>query len=70
MQRTHVIKARRYHGAKSLDLTIPTSICEEFDIVQGDAFALEVIKEPANGNERIVLKYEIIYSQKKGKKIL
>ncbi len=38
----HTVRARAHHGAKSLDLTIPVSLCEEFKINDGDLFIVEV----------------------------
>ncbi|SNQ62749.1 hypothetical protein [Candidatus Methanoperedens nitratireducens] len=45
MEKKSVVKARLHHGAKSLDLTIPVSICEDFNISEGDVFSVEVNKQ-------------------------
>ena len=59
MEKTPVVKARAHYGSKSLDITIPVSICKEFDISEGDVFSVKVDK---NG-ERIKLIYSRIYQQ-------
>jgi hypothetical protein len=41
----HSVKAREHHGAKSLDLTIPAAVCEQYGLRAGDVYALEVTKE-------------------------
>ena len=64
MARTHVIKAREHYGSKSLDLTLPASICKKHGIVQGDTFAVEVEEEKIQGSEKLVIKYIRIYSSK------
>lgn len=54
------VKARGHHGTKSLDLTIPVKIVNEYNISQGDIFKIVVTKE-ANG---LRLEYSRIYTKK------
>jgi hypothetical protein len=58
------MKSRKHHGSNSLDLTIPSKVCKEFKINDGDVFILKPIKEQKEGKEVMVLRYECIYSQK------
>jgi bifunctional DNA-binding transcriptional regulator/antitoxin component of YhaV-PrlF toxin-antitoxin module len=36
------VKAREHHGSKSLDLTIPVEIIENYKIKAGDVFEIEI----------------------------
>ena len=47
------VKARIHHGSKSLDLTIPSHIRQEYNIQEGSVFKLIIKKE---GRE-LVLEY-------------
>lgn len=55
----YTVKTRAHHGAKSLDLTIPVSLCEEFKINEGDIFIVEV----RQNNKDFELVYKRIFSQ-------
>lgn len=59
MKKKSTIKARLHYGAKSLDISIPVSICEEFKINEGDVFSVEVKKETSD----IELVYRRIFKQ-------
>lgn len=61
MPKIYTVKARAHHGAKSLDLTIPASVCNEFDIIDGDIFSIEVQKV----DKDIELIYKRVYKQSK-----
>jgi antitoxin component of MazEF toxin-antitoxin module len=50
-------RARKRHGADSLDLTIPAELVREMDISEGDVFKLEV-----DDGEDLKLCYERVYS--------
>ena len=41
MKKSSIVKARVHHGSKSLDLTIPSALCENLKISEGDAFTVE-----------------------------
>jgi len=54
------VKARAHHGTDSLDITIPTQVCKENKINEGDVFSLEIINE----EKLTVLKYSRIFENK------
>jgi len=54
------VKARAHHGTDSLDITIPTQVCKENKINEGDVFSLEIIDE----GKLTVLKYTRISKNK------
>jgi hypothetical protein len=60
MGKKFTVKARTHHGTDSLDITIPTQVCKENKINEGDIFSLEVINE---GN-LLTLKYSRIFENK------
>jgi len=43
MGKKFTVKARTHHGTDSLDITIPTQVCKDNKINEGDIFSLEVI---------------------------
>ena len=60
MGKKFTVKARAHYGTDSLDLTIPTQVCKENRINEGDIFSLEIISE----DKSIVLKYTRIFENK------
>lgn len=60
MGKKFTVKARGHHGTDSLDLTIPTQVCKENKINEGDVFSLEIINE----EKLTVLKYTRIFENK------
>ena len=52
------IKARKHHGSKSLDLTIPAEIARNQGIHVGDMFIVEFEKK----NDEFKLIYKRIYN--------
>ena len=54
------VKVRGRHGTKSLDLTIPAELSQEFDINAGDLFKVNIVSD----NDVITIKYELIYKNK------
>lgn len=58
MEKT-TVKARSRQGTKSMDLTIPAKVCEEFDISPGDIFELTVEKDKCE-----ILTYKRVYKIK------
>ncbi|SNQ59018.1 hypothetical protein [Candidatus Methanoperedens nitratireducens] len=60
MGKKFTVKARAHHGTDSLDLTIPTQVCKENKINEGDVFSLEIINE----DKLTVLKYTRIFENK------
>jgi hypothetical protein len=65
MMKPHYVKARKRHGSRCLDLTIPADVQEECEIVAGDYFDLIVEKERVDGKEKLVLKYVKVSSANK-----
>jgi len=60
MGKKFTVKARAHHGTDSLDITIPTQVCKENKINEGDVFSLEIA-----GEEKLtVLKYTRIFENK------
>lgn len=51
------VKARKHHGADSLDLTIPAKLVREHDLSSGDIF--EVSIDDSDGN--LKLSYKLVY---------
>jgi hypothetical protein len=60
MGKKFTVKARAHHGTDSLDLTIPTQVCKENKINEGDVFSLDVVNE----GKSTVLKYTRIFENK------
>lgn len=56
----NIVKVRGRQGTKSLDITIPAKLSEEFNIDAGDLFKVNVSKE----KESIIITYELIYKNK------
>ncbi|MFB6158615.1 MAG: AbrB/MazE/SpoVT family DNA-binding domain-containing protein [Candidatus Nanohalobium sp.] len=54
---SNTFRARKRHGADSLDLTIPAEMVREMNISDGDVFKLEV-----EDGEDLKLTYERVYS--------
>jgi len=51
------VKAREHYGADSLDLTIPTSVVEEYELSPGDIFEVSV-EEHEDG---IIISYDLVH---------
>ncbi len=60
MGKKFTVKARAHHGTDSLDLTIPTQVCKENKINEGDIFSLEITED----GKLTVLKYTRIFENK------
>ena len=60
MAEIQTVRARERQGARSLDLTIPTSVIDEFGVRPGDVFAVSV---DGKGDE-LTLRYRKVYSKK------
>lgn len=50
------VKAREQYGADSLDLTLPTVHCRDFNINQGDIFKVTI-----ENKEPLEIKYTRVY---------
>ena len=53
MGKKFTVKARAHHGTDSLDITIPTQVCKENKINEGDVFSLEITGEGKLGIDPI-----------------
>lgn len=60
MSKKFTVKARLHHGTDSLDLTIPTQICRDLKINEGDIFSLDIVTE----GDKISLNYQRIFVNK------
>ncbi|MCZ7385115.1 MAG: hypothetical protein O8C63_10265 [Candidatus Methanoperedens sp.] len=60
MGKKFTVKARAHHGTDSLDITIPTQVCKENKINEGDVFSLDVVTE----GKLTVLKYTRFFENK------
>ncbi len=60
MGKKFTVKARAHHGTDSLDITIPTQVCKENKINEGDVFSLDVATE----GKLTVLKYTRFFENK------
>lgn len=56
----NIVKVRGRQGTKSLDITIPAKLSEEFNINAGDLFKVNIMSD----NNVITIKYELIYKNK------
>ena len=55
------VKARQRVGTSSLDLTVPVSVVEQYDIKPGDIFVVRCSKE---GNEKLELVYKKVFIER------
>lgn len=60
MSKKYTVKARIHHGTNSIDITIPTKVCRETNIDEGDIFSLEISIEDG----KTVLKYTRVFENK------
>ena len=58
MGELQTVKAREKQGARSLDLTIPAAVVDEFKVSSGDVFAITIDE----GSEELILTYRRVYS--------
>ena len=56
----NIVKVRGRQGTKSLDITIPAKLSEEFNIKAGDLFKVNVTSDDG----AISITYELIYKNK------
>lgn len=57
MGELQTVKAREKQGARSLDLTIPVAVVDEFKVSSGDVFVITI--DP--GSVDLVLTYKRVY---------
>ncbi len=58
--RAQVVRARKHQGSNSMDLTLPSKICDDYDVQQGDLFEVEALVEKGE----IRLTYKRIYRKR------
>lgn len=56
----NIVKVRGRQGTKSLDITIPAKLSEEYNINAGDLFKVNTTNE----NGVLKINYELIYKNK------
>ena len=56
----NIVKVRGRQGTKSLDITIPAKLSEDFNIKAGDLYKVNITSE----NDIITITYELIYKNK------
>lgn len=56
----NIVKVRGRQGTKSLDITIPAKLSEEFNIKSGDLFKVNINHD----NDVIIIKYELVYKNR------
>ena len=57
MARRPTVKVREHQGTHSLDLTIPTAICDEFRVKPGDVFEVSALGDKG----QVSLTYKRVY---------
>lgn len=60
MTKVPTVKARTHHGTRSLDVTIPASVSDKFEIREGDVFSVDA--EEKTGE--LVLKFKRVFHNK------
>ena len=60
MTKTQTVKARKHPGSNSLDLTVPSKICVDYEIRPGDVF--EVDSTTDHGDVRLI--YRRVYRKR------
>jgi hypothetical protein len=59
MAEIQTVRARERQGARSLDLTIPVAVIDEFNVATGDVFAISI---DGKGDE-LTLRYRRVYTK-------
>ena len=62
MAEIQTVRARERQGARSLDLTIPVAVIDEFNVATGDVFAVSI----SGKGDNLTLSYRRVYSKYKG----
>jgi hypothetical protein len=52
--RAQIVRARKHQGSSSLDLTVPSKVCGDYDVQQGDVFEVDALLD--HGDVRLVYK--------------
>lgn len=59
--KNNIVRSRGRQGTKSMDLTIPVNIIEDYEINEGDLFKII----PENNDNELKLIYKLIYKNDK-----
>lgn len=60
MTKAQIVRARKHQGSSSLDLTIPSKICADHDVQQGDVFEVDAIADRGE----VKLTYRRVYRKR------
>jgi hypothetical protein len=60
MAKAHIVRTRKHPGSNSLDLTVPSKICTNYDIQQGDIFEVDALLEKGE----VKLTYKRVYRKR------
>jgi len=60
MAKAQIVRARKHPGSNSLDLTVPSKICANYDIQPGDVFEVDALLDRGE----ITLTYKRVYRKR------
>ncbi len=60
MANAQIIRARKHPGSNSLDITVPSKICTNYDIVPGDVFEVEAVLD----RSEVKITYKRVYRKR------
>jgi len=60
MAKAQIVRTRKHPGSNSLDLTVPSKICTNYDIQQGDVFEVDALLEKGE----VKLTYKRVYRKR------
>jgi hypothetical protein len=60
MAKTQTVRARKHPGSNSLDITVPSKICTNYDIQPGDIFEVEAVLD----RSEVKVAYKRVYRKR------
>jgi hypothetical protein len=60
MAKSQTVKARKHPGSNSLDLTVPSRICSDYDVQPGDIFEVDSVVDRGE----VKLMYKRVYRKR------
>jgi len=60
MAKEQILRARKHPGSNSLDLTVPSKICKNYDIQPGDVFEVDAVLD----RSEVKLTYKRVYKKR------
>jgi hypothetical protein len=60
MAKEQILRARKHPGSNSLDLTVPSKICTNYDIQPGDVFEVDAVLD----RSEVKLTYKRVYKKR------